>query len=115
MPILYPCADAPDGLFKCNSLSETGGVPLQGTYRPSNVTDCNSEFHIRQRLDLPSVSVQQPNHQPRCQPNGTYGAFSQTELLGMFLGLRAFQLDHRIKSKTTNPTIMIALNAVRIG
>jgi hypothetical protein len=30
----------------------------------------------------------------------SYGASSQTELLGMFLGLRAFQLDHRIKIPT---------------
>lgn len=106
--------NAPDGFFKLNSLSETGAVPLQGTYRPSNVTDCNSAFYIRHRLVLPSESVQQPNHQPRFQPNGTYGASSQTEVLGMLLGLRAFQLDHRINSPTTQAESNSILNATRM-
>jgi len=61
------------------------------------------------------LGFQQPNHQPRFQPNGTYGAFNQTEVLGMFLGLLAFQLDHRIKSPTAHATTTNALSAVSRG
>jgi len=107
--------NAPDGVFNVNSLSGTGAVSPQGTYRPSNVMDCNWEFHIRHRVVLPSESVQHPNHQPRFQPNGTYGASNQTEVLGMFLGLRAFQLDHRIKSPAAHATTTNAFNAMRMG
>ena len=106
---------APDGVFNVNSLSGTGAVSPQGTYRPSNVMDRNSEFHIRHRVALPSESVQQPNHQPRFQPNATYGASNQTEVLGMFRGLRAFQSDHRTKSKTAHAPTANALNTMRMG
>jgi hypothetical protein len=107
--------NAPDGVLNVNSLSGTGAVPPQGTYRPSNALDCNWEFHIRQRVVLPSGSVQQPNHQPRFQPNGTYGASNHAEVLGMFLGLRALQLDHRIKSPTAHATTTNAFSAMRMG
>jgi len=106
--------NAPDGVFIVSSLSGTGAVSPQGTNRPSNVMDCSWEFHMRHRVVLPSESVQQPNHQPRFQPNGTYGASSQTEVLGMSPGLRAFQLDHMINNPTAQATTTNALSAMRM-
>ena len=107
--------NAPDGVLIVSSPSGTGAVSPQGTNRPSNVMDCSWEFHMRHRVVVPSESVQQPNHQPRFRPNGTYGASSQTEVLGMFLGLRAFQLDHRISKPTAQATTTNALSAMRMG